>query len=71
MSNGDPVNDWKRIILAGLTLSTLVLAQRNSVKLSDVQTEARSAAQAANQAVEAARLNQPWSEPTPIRKEVK
>jgi ribosomal protein S20 len=63
VSNGDPVNDWKRIIIAGLTLATLVVSAWNNSKLSSVQTEARTAVKAASQAVEVAERNAPT--PTP------
>lgn len=52
LSNGDPVNDWKRVILAALTLATLIVSAWNNSKISGVQTEARTAAHAATQAVE-------------------
>lgn len=75
VSNGDPTNDWKRLAIAVLTFSTLVVGLLNNSKISVVQTEARTAAVAATQAVETVTTReeirdacQPCISPTPQRK---
>lgn len=60
-------DDWKRSLLMLLQIATLFVSGQNNSKIQVVQTEARSAAVAAQQAVEVALK----ATPTPPGKEVK
>lgn len=61
VSNGDPVNDWKRIIASALTLATLCVSLWNQDKISDVKKETRQTAKVAAKVAEAVGLDLPVS----------